>query len=231
MLYIMLIAHLLGDYVLQSGNLARWKARSPVGGLVHGGIVTVTTLTCAGLVAPSWWPFALLIGLTHTAIDLARVRFLRTTNPGWELIWYVLDQLAHIAVITTTVIWSDVPLQSQSALADPRMSVYVIGYLLLLNPAWIFFRFAVRGVCGPDAVSLMCAGAKPEAMMERVLIASCVLAGQFCLVPLVVLLRRLASIRVQEIEVGVLTRPTDHWLATALSVSLAVGVGLTLRMV
>ncbi len=248
MLYTMLIAHLLGDYVLQSGSLARWKARSPVGLLVHGSIVSITTLMCAGLVDPSWWPYALLIGLTHTAIDLVRARFLRTTNPGWELAWYVLDQLAHVAVIVAMVIWSGVPLQSQPALAtlvgrsyfashsggwlaDRRMSVYVIGYLLLLNPAWIFLRFAVRGVCGPDAVAHLCAGERLGPMLERVLIASCVLAGQFHLAPLVLLPRRLAPIRVQGMGVGVLIRSTGHWSVTALSVSLAVVVGLTLRMV
>jgi len=88
----------------------------------------------------------------------------------------------------------------------------------------------VRGVWGSSAVSL-CAGAKPGAMVERVLIASCVLAGQFYLVPVVLLPRRLAPIRRQGKEVGVLICPTGHWSVTALSVSLAVVVGLTLRMV
>ena len=84
MLYVMLLAHLLGDYLFQWGFVARWKARSLVGVLAHGVIVTITTLVCAVLVAPSWWPYALLIGLAHTVIDLVRARFLRVANPGWE---------------------------------------------------------------------------------------------------------------------------------------------------
>jgi hypothetical protein len=238
MLYAMFIAHLLGDYVLQSGSLARWKARSAVGVLVHGSIVTITTLMCAGLTAPSWWPYALLIGLTHTAIDLVRARFLRTTNPGWALIWYVLDQLAHAAVIASTVIWSGALSRPRSALTSPvgwltapRTSAYIIGYLLLLNPTWIFLRFAVRGVWGTDAVLYLDAGSKFGPTVERVLIASCVLAGQFHLAPLVLLPRRLVPFRVRGMGVGVLVRPTGHWAATALSVSLAVVVGLALRMV
>jgi hypothetical protein len=239
MLYAMLIAHLLGDYVLQPGRLARWKARSPVGVLVHGGIVTITTLACAGLVDPAWWPYALLIGLAHTSIDLARARFLRTTNPGWQLIWYVLDQLAHVTVIVSTAIWSGAFLRSQPVLAfqagkwlaDSRTSIHVIGYLLLLNPVWVFLRFAVRGVCGPDTVAHLLAGEKLGPMVERVLIASCVLTGQFHLAPLVLVPRRLAPVRVQGMGVGVMIHSTGHWAATALSVSLAVAVGLTLRMV
>ena len=67
--------------------------------------------------------------------------------------------------------------------------------------------------------------------MERVLIASCVLAGQFHLAPLVLLPRRLVPFRVPGMGVGVLMRPAGHWTVTALSVSLALVIGLVLRMV
>lgn len=207
-----------------------------MGVLVHGGIVTVTTMMCAGLVALFWWPYALLIGLTHTAIDLVRSRLLRTTNLKWELVWYVLDQLAHLAVIVLTVIWSEAPSQSvltgtAGLLAAPRVSVYVIGYLLLLNPVWILFRFTECGVWGPDVLPHLNEGETVGAMVERMLIASCVLAGWFHLVPLVLLPRRLAPFRVRGMGMGVLVRPTSHWAVTVLSVSLAVAVGLALRMV
>jgi hypothetical protein len=236
MLYAMLIAHLLGDYVLQSGSLARWKKRSPVGVLVHGGIVTVTTMMCAGLVAPWWWPYALLIGLTHTTIDLVRARLLPMPNLGWELVWYVLDQLAHLTIIVFTVTWSGAPLQlgttnTTSFFSTPHISVYVIGYLLLLNPVWILFRFAAGSVWGPDVLLHLNEGETLGAMVERMLIASCVLAGWFHLVPLVLLPRRLVPVCVQGMGVGVLVRPTGHWAVTVLSVSLAVTVGAALRMV
>jgi hypothetical protein len=67
-------------------------------------------------------------------------------------------------------------------------------------------------------------------MVERVLIASCVLTGQFHLVPLVLLPRRLVPLRVQGRGVGVLLRLTGHWAETAMSVLLAVAVGLALRV-
>ncbi len=236
MLYTMFVAHLLGDYVLQSGNLARWKKRSLMGVLVHGGIVTITTMICAGLVSPSWWPWALLIGLTHTAIDAVRARLLRTTNPRWKLLWYILDQLAHLAVIVWAVTWSDAPSQlglvgiaGQSV--PPRISIYMIGYLLLLNPAWILFRFTACGVWGADVLPHLNEGETLGAMVERMLIASFVLAGWFYLVPLVLFPRRLIPFRVQGMGMGVWIQPTGHWAATALSVSLAIAIGLALRMV
>ncbi|MCP4541991.1 MAG: DUF3307 domain-containing protein [Chloroflexi bacterium] len=236
MLYLMFVAHLLGDYVLQSGSLARWKKRSWVGVLVHGGIVTVTTMMCAGLLAPSWWPYALLIGLAHTTIDLVRARLLPTTSLGWELLWYILDQLAHLTIISLIVTWSDIPLQSTltsttGLVSAPRISIYAIGYLLLLNPVWILFRFTACGVWGADVLLHLNEGETLGAMVERMLIASCVLVGWFHLVPLVLLPRRLLPFHVQGTGAGVLVRPTSHWAVTILSVSLAVAVGLVLRMV
>jgi hypothetical protein len=235
MIYMMLLAHLLGDYLFQWGFIARWKARSLVGVLAHGGIVTLTTLACAGLVSPLWWPYALLIGLLHTVIDVVRARLLRTANPTWDLTWYLLDQVAHLSVIVLVVAWSNAP--SRSALigaaggrADPRLLAYAIGYLLLLNPAWVFLRFIVRGVWGPEAAPHLGCGEKYGPMIERMLIASCVLVGYFHIVPLVLLPRRLVPFRVQGMGVGVLVRPTGHWAETFMSALLAVAVGLVLRL-
>jgi hypothetical protein len=66
-------------------------------------------------------------------------------------------------------------------------------------------------------------------MIERVLIATCVLAGQLYLVPLVLLPRLLVPIRIQGRGVGVLVRPVDHWAEKILSALLALVIGLTLR--
>jgi len=235
MLYVIILAHLLGDYLFQWGFIARWKARALLGVLAHGSIVTVTTLACAALVDASWWPYALLIGLIHTVIDLVRARFLRTSNPPWELTWYLLDQLAHLTIIVLVVTWSDAPSQlaptgAAKLLTDSRVLAYAIGYLLLLNPAWVLCRFMVRGVWGPTAAPHLGQGKKYGPMVERLLIASLVLAGHFHLSPLVLLPRRLSAIRVQGDRIGILVRPADHWAETILSVLLAVTVGLVLRV-
>jgi len=236
MLYVVILAHLLGDYLFQWEFIVRWKVHSLMGVLAHGGIVTITTLVCTRLVAPSWWPYALLIGLTHTVIDLVRVRLLHTVNPTWELIWYLFDQMAHLITIVLVVLWSgDYPWTGLNGtaglLADRRVLAYIIGYLLLTNPAWVLLRFTVRGIWGSTAAPPLGEGEKYGPMVERVLIASCVLTGQFHLIPLVLLPRRLVPIRMQENGAGVLTRLTSHWAETLLSVLLAIMVGLALRVI
>ena len=103
MLAIMLLAHLLGDYVLQFDSLVRWKMRSILGVTAHGGIVTLATIACATLIDPSWWHYALLIGVIHTCVDVIRARVLHPKSATVDLILFVLDQIIHVTVIVLVV--------------------------------------------------------------------------------------------------------------------------------
>jgi len=230
----MLLAHLLGDYLFQWEFIVRWKTRSLMGVVAHGVIVTLTTLACTMMVVPTRWPYALLIGASHTALDVVRARLIRAVHPTRELAWYLLDQATHIAVIALIVAWQGNPQWTDLAgeagrLAATRVLTYAAGYLLLASPAWVFLRFTVRGLWGSDAAPNLGQGEKYGPMVERLLIATLILVGQYHLAPLVLLPRRLAPVRVQGQGVGVLLRPTGHWAETALSTLLAVGVGLALR--
>ena len=230
MLTMLILAHLLGDYLFQFDFLARWKSRSLWGVVAHGGIVTLTTVVCASLVDPGWWRYAALIGVTHTLIDVVRARLIRAKNTTWDMVYYLLDQVIHIGVIALTVTLQPATVAGGHAVA-PRILAFVIGYLMLLQPAWVLLRFIVRGVWGPEAAPHLGIGEKYEPMIERVLIASFVLAGQVALIPLVLLPRRLTAVRVQNNGMGVLMQLTSHWAETLLSVLLAAGVGMILRIV
>lgn len=234
MVYLMLLAHLLGDYVFQWDGLARLKMRSLWGVVAHGGIVTAVTLLLALLAEPTWWPYALLIGATHTAIDVVRARLLHPQRTSWEMVWYLLDQVAHLGVIGLAVAAGGDPWQAGlTALGLPlnrEVILYAAGYLLLAQPAWVLLRFVVRGIWGPEAAPRLGLGEKYGPMAERVVIATSVVLGQPFLIPVVLLPRRLASVQVREEGVALLVRPTGSWLETLLGVALAVVVGVFLRM-
>ena len=230
MFTVIILAHLLGDYLFQFDFVARWKARSIWGVVAHGGIVTLTTLICTLFVDPAWWRNALLIGVSHTVIDVVRARLIRAKNSTRDLAFFLIDQLTHIAIIALVVTLH--PANPMTGRADlSKVVALAIGYLLLLQPAWVLLRFIVRGVWGPEAAPHLGVGEKYEPMIERVLIASFVLAGQIALVPLVLLPRRLAAVHMQGNGMGVLVQLTSHWAETLLSVLLAAGVGLILRIV
>jgi len=226
---LMLLAHLIGDYILQTNGLARWKARSLAGVLAHGGIVTVTAVVCTLIAQPGWWPYALLIGLFHTTIDLIRARLLQTRDSTWELIWYLADQVSHLAVIWLVTGWCSSFHSPIRVPIDGRMLALAIGYLLLAQPTWIFLRLMVRGLWGPHAAPALGQGEKFGPILERMLIATGVLVGQLYLVPLILLPRRLQSLRIEGGSVAVLVRPTGHWAETLLSILLAAAVGAALR--
>ena len=234
MFIVMLLAHLLGDYLFQFDALARWKSRSLWGVVAHGGIVTATTLACAALIDPTWWPYALLIGVTHTGIDVVRARLIHTTSTTWDMVLYLLDQVAHVAIIVLVVWQSGAamrrPPETVLVRVDPlKMLAVVTGYLLLLHPAWVLLRFIVRGVWGAESAPHLGTGEKYGPMVERVVITTLVVVGQFYWIPLVLFPRRLMAIQWQNNGVGVMMQLTAHWGETLLSVLLAAGVGLILR--
>ena len=235
MLYIMLLAHLLGDYLFQTAAIVRWKTRSLLGVVAHGGIVTATTLTCATIVDPTWWPYALLIGVTHTLIDVVRARLVHPKKCGAELAWYLMDQIAHIAIIWLVVEssssqrWPELA-SAARILASPRLLIYAIGYLLLANPTWVLLRYLVRGIWGTKAAPTLDQGTKYGPMIERALIATSILLGQFLVIPLILIPRHLRTIHLQEDSIGVMLKPVEHWAETVLSTLFAIGVGVTMRV-
>ena len=230
MLQAMLLAHLLGDYVFQGDRIAGWKSRSLWGVLVHGGIVSAIAWLCSLLFAPDWGRYALLIGATHTLIDVVRAQ-LGKVRPGIALLLLLLDQVAHLSIIMAVVRWSGWmgPRTAEQAVgrwlqSDNRIA-YLVGYALLSMPAWVLVHFCINGM---GAVSKSLPGRPGEryvGMLERVLIATFVVLGQFLAVPLV-LAPRLAidgpGSRGEAERMGYL----GELLA---SVSLAVAVGLLLR--
>ena len=65
---ILLLGHLLGDFLLQTNWIYRFKTQSWVGIALHTGIHIVVTL----LLVKNWveaWPLILLLGVIHFCID------------------------------------------------------------------------------------------------------------------------------------------------------------------
>ena len=230
MLQSMFLAHLLGDYVLQTDGLVRWKSRSLWGVLAHGGLVALCAWLCSLPFSLDWWPYALLIGAIHTVIDVARVQ-LGKVGPASALFLFLADQALHILAILLVVRasgWME-PRAARSALGawlqeDHRLP-FIGGYVLLGAPAWVLVHFLVRGM-GAASTSLPGRpGERYVGMLERALIATFVLFGQFLAVPLVLAPRLTldgASSRAEAERIGYLGE-------VLVSASLAVVVGLFLR--
>lgn len=87
---LLLFAHLLGDFTLQTNSMVTNKKRLDVLAL-HVLIITALSLLAIGQFA---WKLLGIVALTHFLIDLIKAR-----NGGSSFTWFVADQCAHVAVL------------------------------------------------------------------------------------------------------------------------------------
>ena len=245
MILAMLLAHLFGDYILQWDNLSLWKSKRLSGVLLHGLIVACVTLIFALLIDPAWWPWAILIGLTHTLIDALelpiRRRMASQQSGKGALTLFVADQTAHLTIIALALIWSgylEAPSLTDGVIAasyDNKLLALTLGYAFLTMPAWIIIRFFICGFMNGTAPDFsMRLGGKYLSMLERGLILTFVLFGQFILIPLATLPRLILEWSQPASQPAgyqdFLGRRGALYVAELLvSVALAVAIGLVLR--
>lgn len=239
-----LLSHLFGDYILQWDSLSRWKSQSLNGVLVHGAIVLAVTWLFSLPFDPNWWPWAIFIGLTHTFIDGVELpirKRLAVQNSGVSAVTFlIIDQILHLSIIAFALVHSgflELPSLSAdilAALTNNRTLTYMLGYAFLTMPAWILVEFLVYGLIKGTAPDFSQAVKnKYISILERGLIATFVLLGQFILVPLVAVPRLMMEMNPasgHEIESD--NQRNRLMVAELLaSVTVAVFIGLGLRQI
>lgn len=231
----MYLAHLVGDYILQWDDLARWKSRALAGVLAHGLVVTLVTVAFALPFDASWWPWALTIGVAHTAVDAVTLwvskRVPLQGNGPYALARFLIDQLVHFGIITIVLVWSGylaapIPAELITEVRSHRPLALLLGYALITMPGWILIEFIVYGLVNGSAPDFAHATNKYVGILERGLITTCVMTGQFLLVPLVTLPRLMLEVP----QVRNSNRSTFYVAELLASVGLAVAVGLALRL-
>lgn len=230
MIAAMLLAHIVVDYVLQWDGLARWKSERLSGVAVHGGIVLVVTWLLSLPYTGRWWPYALFIGLTHTLIDALRTRIGRVSSRT-ALGLFLLDQALHLTIILAALSLSGYPALGQMVEAvvrwaqDVRLVTFLIGYTFITMPAWIIVRFLVWGLVASTEAEALLSTDKYIGILERGLITTLVIVGQFPLIPLVAA-PRLVFDGPRVRKSGMASGYVAELLASA---AVAIAVGLALR--
>ena len=224
----MFLAHLVGDFVLQWDRLAQWKSRELQGVLVHGLIVTAVTWLFALPFAPGWWQGILFIGIAHTIIDAAQWVY---TLPGSPLVRFLYDQFLHLLVIVIALAaggYLNLTAPGNDILFGihhHHFLVYLLGYAFLTMPAWVLLKFLGYALVERTGPSFLDGSSKYVGIVERVLVATFVLIGQFLLIPLVAVPRLFLEWR----QFSNRDRRTLTLFELFAGISLAVLVGLVLR--
>ncbi len=226
----LLMAHLLADFFLQSKYMLRekrrqrWKSQQlALHALIAGSL--------AYLLAAQWQNW-LLVGVgtavTHWLIDAIKVQVdkKKTTTA------FIVDQLAHVAVIVTIAAFLTEFPEGMDGLVNPAQwgawAVYGAGLLLLFRPSSIFIQFVSdrwADVVGDRADELPNAGAW-IGYLERLLIFLFILVGEYAAIGLLIAAKSILRFRDDEKQ-----RLTTEYilLGTLLSFTIAILIGMGTR--
>jgi hypothetical protein len=134
----LLLAHFLGDFILQPDGWVKEKAakkqRSPklyLHALLHGALAFVLVWDF------SFWLPATVIAATHLMIDLAKAHF---QKPDRNVLWFVLDQALHLLVIGAVWFAWQVPDISINAILSGEALILITAVIFLTNPSSIIIK-------------------------------------------------------------------------------------------
>ncbi|TAD85415.1 MAG: DUF3307 domain-containing protein [Bacteroidetes bacterium] len=178
-------AHLIGDFLLQSGTMVRHKQRLKARSWMLYLHVAIHGLLVYGLAAQwyTWWPAA-IVTVSHFFID-----WWKLTRPD-KPVYFIIDQLLHVLVLVLA--WCCIDANAQNALiAITALANYntlwlmLMGYLLLIWPFSIGIGFITQR-WRPDVdtrlaqqrLSLAEAG-RWIGVCERILVYTFILTQQF----------------------------------------------------
>lgn len=128
MFWHLFLAHLIGDYPLQSDWLVENK-RSVRGLSLHTGIHLAVTLLILGDARAEAWPKVLLLIFIHFLLDLGKSSLVGR-YPKHVGLQYVLDQVLHIVSILLVARWIEGDLDPLLMPSSTTWAIYAIGYLL-----------------------------------------------------------------------------------------------------
>ncbi len=169
LLLILLSAHILGDFLLQTDGMVR-KKKGFFGQALHAGIHALLAYVFVGL----WleWKLPAIIFITHMLIDVIKVR---SKN---NLCNFVFDQLLHVAVIVC--IGCFMQLCPAWPVRVDRVLVFAAGWAAAVNMA----KYVITLVSEPYYHQVECEyaglanGGAIIGQLERTLIYILVMVGQ-----------------------------------------------------
>lgn len=135
----LLLAHLIGDFILQTDRWVREKEEKKLAsGKLYLHVVFHALLTFIFLWDVKLWYAALIIGITHLIIDAAKL--LLQTPKTRRLLFYI-DQLLHILVIIAVwyLILGHIPEFSLSQ----KQLLLLTGGIFLTFPTSIFIKTTI----------------------------------------------------------------------------------------
>lgn len=139
---LLIVAHVYGDFLLQTGAMAKNKLR-PGYLAMHAGIHGL--LAYLILQQWAWWPVIPAVALTHGVIDFVKTRY------GTGSKAFAADQLAHLSVLALlawigTAVWS-AEVAAMEGIALRREILIGAGFVTAVLGVGFFIGAVARELC------------------------------------------------------------------------------------
>lgn len=226
LLILQLLAHLVGDFYLQTEKSCKSKADNAFksGHLYIHALITFACAWLFSLTVGYWWA-ALLVAVLHLVIDGLK-SICRNLKGA-----FFIDQLLHVAVIVATVmLYNKVGTIALPAwLPETKVLLWIVAFVFCLHPANFFIQniFKDARISIPDSgkeMSLPNAG-RVIGNVERMLTMVFVMLGQFEAIGF--LLAAKSLLRFRETD----TVKSEYVLVgTLLSFGIAILVGVAVKL-
>jgi len=176
----LILAHLIGDFFLQTTKSVKSKEADKLKSaalyyhiLIHGALAFIAVWDL-GL-----WYIPLIIMITHLLIDAGKLYWTNKKNKRWL---FLLDQVAHIAVIIGLFYFLNPEIFAFDIAIPVRFWIFVVCLVFLTTPVSIALKmFFTRWKLDPKETgfnSLKNAG-NWIGIIERLLVFIFIIAGQF----------------------------------------------------
>lgn len=129
MAWYLLLAHILGDFVLQTDWMVRRRDDLRVLSL-HAGIHFALMFLLAGPSRSGIWPYLLLLALEHLVQDRIK-NTITNKRPDWTRAAFIIDQAIHITAIWSVVWWIEQVIGPLPLQEKPTWVLIVITYLFV----------------------------------------------------------------------------------------------------
>lgn len=232
MLFIkLLLAHLLGDFILQPDSWVREKVRKQyksgklyLHGLIH---FCLAFIALTGQPDAVW--IAAAIAVSHIIIDLLKLSFQNKKHPR---LFFVADQILHLAVIMLAVYFIAYPDLHIDEKTKDHLLILATGVITLLTPSsvivkLILSKWAPATEIKSDKIetqSLQHAGMM-IGYLERLLVFIFILAGQWAATGFLITAK--SVFRFSDLKIGQDRKLTEYILiGTLLSFGIAILTGL-----
>ena len=233
----LLFAHLLADFLFQPTSWVVDKNERKIRSVkLFYHIVVVTALSTFFTLDYFSWQIPVFIFVFHYLIDLIKIYFKPSISTN--LTWFLFDQFLHLLLVFWISTLLDESLHAVSCeilrkLTKPDTFIYLISYFLIVWPSMVVVNLATKEwqkqITESGEPNLSNAG-KWIGVLERLLVLTFVLGGQFQAIGFLIAAKSILRISVKS-EENARIMSEYVLVGTLISFTIAVFVGIGARAI